>query len=454
MARLPVHVDVGVVGNDHWVPPTEAARRGIHLYVGPESRRSRPWKAACLRSIDVDEGDATPVRADLQGRGLPGDDFHETEHLLLGHVLAADGAEEASPSRSEGGPRISQPAAEEGGVPLVPKRRCHVHLLRPGGDLCLMEQDGKAPLLGQHADDEELLISTGRRPRASSECVPEGPIWRDEAVAQVPGEEPEGVACRFLLESAVPRRHRRGVCRVSQVPGVCWGYGLLGASSQGGQSRGDGPLMGCTAGSRGRFGCLPFRNRSHHVAGRPGGGGAGRTGRATGTSVPVPGGCGRPPPCPPPGRQRAPRATPGVAASPRLCGICPYTGGISWVPWPPLLEGAAPTCVWRSPVLARRVGWPAEPCAAPARGLGLTGRGPLSRARAQDPGQCRAARPPVATPASVWRQFGARACLTTAGRGTPGASGIPWSGPQAGAPGRRGAPHPATLPALPPWRCP
>ena len=37
-----IHVDVGVAGNDHRVPPTEAARRGIHLYVGPERRPSRP----------------------------------------------------------------------------------------------------------------------------------------------------------------------------------------------------------------------------------------------------------------------------------------------------------------------------------------------------------------------------------------------------------------------------
>ena len=28
--------------------------------------------------MDVDEGEATTVRADLQDRGLPGDDFRET----------------------------------------------------------------------------------------------------------------------------------------------------------------------------------------------------------------------------------------------------------------------------------------------------------------------------------------------------------------------------------------
>ena len=99
------------------------------------------------------------------------------------------GVEEASPSPDRGGPRLRQQLAEEGGVPLVPKRRGHVHLLRPGGDPCLLEHDGKAPLLGQHAGDEVLLIGTGRCPPASSECVPEGPVRQDEPVAQVPGKE-------------------------------------------------------------------------------------------------------------------------------------------------------------------------------------------------------------------------------------------------------------------------
>ena len=143
-----IHVDVGVACDDHRVSPTEAARRGIHLYVGPERRPSRPWGAARLRSVDVDEGEASPVRADLQGRGLPGDDFRETEHLVLCHVLAADRGEEASPSRGGGGSRLRQPAAEEGGVPLVPEGRGHVHLLRPDGDPCFLEHDGKAPLPG------------------------------------------------------------------------------------------------------------------------------------------------------------------------------------------------------------------------------------------------------------------------------------------------------------------
>ena len=104
---------------------------------------------------------------------------------MLGQVVAADSGEEASPSRGGGGLCLRQPAAEEWGVPLVPERRGHMHLLRPGGDAYLLEHDGKAPLLGQHAGDEVLHIGTGRRPPASSECVPEGPVRCDEAVALV-----------------------------------------------------------------------------------------------------------------------------------------------------------------------------------------------------------------------------------------------------------------------------
>ena len=35
-----IPVDVGVAGDDHWVPPTEAAHRGVDLYVAPERRPS------------------------------------------------------------------------------------------------------------------------------------------------------------------------------------------------------------------------------------------------------------------------------------------------------------------------------------------------------------------------------------------------------------------------------
>ena len=87
----------------------------------------------------------TLMRVRLQGCGLPADDSSETEHLMLGHVLVADGGDEASPSRGGGIPRLRQPAAEEPGVPLVPERRGHVHLLRPGADPCHLEHDGKAP---------------------------------------------------------------------------------------------------------------------------------------------------------------------------------------------------------------------------------------------------------------------------------------------------------------------
>ena len=171
-----IHVEVNVASNDHRMPPIEALRRGINLYFGPERRPSRPWGATRLRSVDVDEGEATLVPADHQGHGLSGDEFRDTEHPVLGHVLAADCSEEACPSRGGGGPRLRQPAAEEGGVPLVPLRRGQVHLRRPGGGPCLLEHDGKAPLLGQHAGDEVPLIGTRRLPLALSECVPEGPV--------------------------------------------------------------------------------------------------------------------------------------------------------------------------------------------------------------------------------------------------------------------------------------
>ena len=300
-------------------------------------------------------------------------------------------------------------------------------------------------------------MGTGRRPPASSECVLEGPVRWEEVVAQVSGEEPEGIVRRVLLESAVPYRRRRGVRWSSQVSWVCWGHGVWGARSQGGpqgghrgQSRGDGPWMGCTWPLR----APPLRPPGPPRGRPPGGGGAGRTGHATGISVPSPGECGRPPPCLPLGRRRAPCATPGVPTLARLCSTCPHIGGISWAPWPPVPGGAAPTCGWRPLTPGRRVGWPAEPCAAPARGPGLKHRGLVSRARVQYTGRRRAARPPAATLASAWRRFGGRACPSIAAGGRPGASGILWSGPPAGSLGRRGAPLPATPPASLPWHCP
>ena len=65
----------------------------------------------------------------------------------------------------------------------------------------------------------------------------------------------------------------------------------------------------------------------------PAAGGAGQTGHATGTSVPSLGGCGRPPACRSLRQRRAPRATPGVPASPPLCITCLHTGGISLALW-------------------------------------------------------------------------------------------------------------------------
>ena len=183
--------------------------------------------------------------------------------------------------------------------------------------------------------------------------------------------------------------------------------------------------MGCNAMSLGRVGCLLFLPRGRRVVGRlGGGGGAGRT-HTRRISLPAPQGFERPPPCLLLGRQRAPRAMPGVPALPRLCSTCPHIGGIWWVPWPSLPGGATPTCGWRPPEPGRRVGWPAQPCAAPARVLGLTHQKLTSPVRVQDPGRQGASGPPAATLASVWCQFGDRACLSTAGRGRPGASPQP-----------------------------
>ena len=159
-------------------------------------------------------------------------------------------------------------------------------------------------------------------------------------------------------------------------------------------------------------------------------------------------------PCRPPGLQRALRATPGVPALPRLCSTCLHTGGISLVPWPLAPGGAALTFGWRPLLLVRRAGWPVEPCVAPTRCPGPPHQGLVSRAAVRDPGRHRAAHLPAAMLASAWRRSGSRVCPSITGRGRLVASGTLWWGPPAGAPGRRGAPLPATLPASLPGRCP
>ena len=186
----------------------------------------------------------------------------------------------------------------------------------------------------------------------------------------------------------------------------------------------------------------------------PGARGAGLTGHATGTSMPHLRGCGRPPPCRPQGRRRAPRATQGVPASSHLCSTCLYTGGISLALWPPAPGGGAPTFGWCPSALGRRAGWPVEPCVALTRGPAPPHQGLVSLARDQDSGSRRFARLPAATLASAWRRLGGQACPSIAGRGRLVASGTLWSGPPAGALGRRGVPLPATLLASLPWRCP
>ena len=92
------------------------------------------------------------------------------------------------------------------------------------------------------------------------------------------------------------------------------------------------------------LGRLLFLPRGRRVVWRLGGGAAGHRGRATETSLPVLGGCGRPFPCLLPGRRGAPRATPGGPALPQLCRACLHIGGILWILWPPSLEGAVRTC--------------------------------------------------------------------------------------------------------------
>ena len=130
-----------------------------------------------------------------------------------------------------------------------------------------------------------LLVGTGRRPPASSECVPAGPVRRDEALAEVSGKEPAGVVRRVLLESAVPHRHRRGVLWGRQVAGGRLGQVVRGARPQG-RSQGRRPAL------RGWTPCgLHHRPQGPH---RPA------------TVPPLRG--RRPPPIPPPGplRCRAP----------------------------------------------------------------------------------------------------------------------------------------------------
>ena len=100
------------------MPSNGAARRGIHFFVGPERRPPRPGRAACLRPADVDEGEATLVCADFQGRSLHGDEFRKAEHFVLCHVPASDGGEEASPPKVEVEPVSARRLLKKGVHPL------------------------------------------------------------------------------------------------------------------------------------------------------------------------------------------------------------------------------------------------------------------------------------------------------------------------------------------------
>ena len=67
-----IHSVIGVAIDDHRVPPTKAARRSVHLYVGSENRLSRPGGAARLRPVGIDQGEATFVRADSRAAAYSG----------------------------------------------------------------------------------------------------------------------------------------------------------------------------------------------------------------------------------------------------------------------------------------------------------------------------------------------------------------------------------------------
>ena len=238
---------------------------------------------------------------------------------------------------------------------------------------------------------------------------------------------------------------------------MCRGHGVLGArpqrgtqGGQGGQSRGDGSLLGCTARPRGR----PAASSWPSAWPAAWSGGRRAYGACHGDLRALPWRMWKAASLSSTVAAAAPHATPGVPASPRLCSTCLHTGGISLALWPPAPGGVAPTFGWRPPALGRRAGWPVEPCVAPRRGPGPLHRGLVSRARLRDSRWRRVACPPAATPASAWRQFGDWACPSISGRGRLVASGIPWSAPPAGALGQLGAPLPATAPVSLPWRCP
>ena len=232
--------------------------------------------------MDVDEGEATPVRADIKGRGLPGDNFRETEHLVLGHVLAADGGEEAAPSPGRGGSRLRQTAAENGVYPLSQSAAAACISCARVAIPVSWSMRAKPPSAASMPVMRWTLPvqAAGSRHRRSVS-------WTDWSGGSTPLRrfqeriQRASSAVSFWSQK-FPYRGCRRACWSSQVSLVSWGHGGWGfrtqggpQGGQGGQSRGDGPLIGCTADSRGRSGRLFFVPRGRPVAGCLGRGGAG-----------------------------------------------------------------------------------------------------------------------------------------------------------------------------------
>ena len=359
------HVDVGVTRDDHRVSPTEAACRGIHLYVGPERRPSRPRGAACLRPVDVDEGEASPVCADLQGRGSPGDDFRDTEVDVAPFFPSRLLKKGVYPlSRSAAATCIScarvailvswSMMAKPPSWGSMPVMRCSLSVQAAGPRRCWSvsrtdRSGGTRPLHRFHERSHRASSAVYSWSQPSRVGIAAG----SAGAARAPGWA-GAMGCGEPVHSGA-HRGARGASPAGMDP-CCAAPPVPGADR------------------------VPPHRR---LRGRPPrAGGARRMGRAMGTSLHSFAGCWRPPPCRPPGLQSAVRGTPGVPALPRLCSTCLHTGGISLVPWPLAPGGAAPTSGWRPLSLVRRAGWLVEPCVVPARGPGPPHRGLVSRARA------------------------------------------------------------------------
>ena len=208
-----VHIDVGVASDSHrcrlprpravayiWMSAQNAARPAQE-----ELPACGPWTLMRVRP---------PLSVRIsRAAAFPGTISVKLSTLCSATYLQLTAVRRPPPREVE--PVSTRRLLKKGDVTLVPERGGYVHLLRPGGDPRLLEHYGEAPLPGQHSRDEVLLVSAGRRPSALPESVFEGAVRRDETVAPVPGEQPEGVVRRVLLRLGVSherwrRRVRRG----------------------------------------------------------------------------------------------------------------------------------------------------------------------------------------------------------------------------------------------------